>query len=98
MSLRSMHLIQRVYEHINTALWGGLVAALLFFAVVVLPHVQKGRAAYEAQVKAQVSAENDTYCRRFQFVPGTQGYRSCLDDLQSLRKSVEKRIAADFEF
>jgi hypothetical protein len=90
--------IGRVYDQINTALWGGLIAFLLFFAVVVLPHVKKDQAAYEAGVAAEISAENDSYCRRFRFVPATDAYRSCLDDLQRLRMSIEKRVAADYEF
>jgi hypothetical protein len=93
-----MPLIQRVYEEINSALWCGLLAVVPLSAVVVLPHVTEATAAYEAKVRAEISAENDNYCRRFQLVPATEAYRSCLDDLQRLRKSVEKRVTADFEF
>jgi hypothetical protein len=93
-----MPAIRRVYDHINTALWGGLIAFLLFFVVAILPYVKEGRAAYEAKLAADTSAENDSYCRRFHLIPATDAYRSCLDDLQRLRISVEKRVAADFEF
>jgi len=93
-----MPLIRRVYEEINTALWGGLVAFLLYFVVAVLPYMEESQAAYQARLAAETSNENDTYCRRFHLVPATDAYRSCLDDLQRLRISVEQRVSADFEF
>ena len=77
---------------------GGPIAFFLFFTVVVFPYVKKNQAAYEAGVAAEISAENNSYCRRFRFVPATDAYRSCLDDLLRLRISVEKRVAADYEF
>jgi hypothetical protein len=91
-------MIQRAYDEVHTALWGALVAFLLFFPVAMLPQIKAGRAALDAQVASEISAENDSYCRRFRFVPSTPDYRSCLDELQRLRSSIEKRIAADYEF
>ena len=91
-------MIQRAYEEVHTALWGALVAFLLFFPVAMLPQIKAGRAALEARVASEISAEDDSYCRRFRFVPSTPGYRSCLDELQRLRSSIERRMAADYEF
>ena len=97
MTKTSVPLIQRLYDEVHRALWAGLVAIFLCFPIM-LPRLQESRAAYEAQVATEISAENDFYCRRFQFIPGTEAYRSCLDDLGILRASAEKRLAADYEF
>ena len=91
-------LIGRVYDEINIALWAGLLSFLLFFSIVLLPQLKEGRSAYEARLAGEISSESDFYCRRFMFAPGTNAYRSCLDDLGRLRTSVEKRIAADLAF
>ncbi|MGN6590467.1 MAG: hypothetical protein ACTHKE_09270 [Sphingomicrobium sp.] len=89
--------VQRAYDQVHAALWAGLVALILLYPIV-LPQMRERWAAYEAQVAAETSAENDSYCRRFQFIPATNAYRSCLDDLQRLRASIEKRLAADYDF
>lgn len=98
MPLNWMPLMRRMHHEINTALWACLIAALVFFTVFTFPHIKERQAAYEANVAAEISAENDAYCRRFNLVPVTDAYRSCLDDLQRLRMSIAKRIAADFDF
>jgi hypothetical protein len=91
-------IIRRLYHEVHTALWAILIAFLFFFPTVVLPQIKNSRAAYEAQLSAEISAENDFYCRRFGMQPGTLAYRSCRDDLRLLRASVEKRVAAEYEF
>ena len=95
---KKMTLLRSLYWEINKALRASLTAFVIFFAVLVLPGIREHQAAYQAALSSKLSAEADYYCRRFTFVPGTSAYRSCLDDLQSLRASAEKRFAADFEF
>src|SRR3569832_302206 len=95
---KKMTLLRSLYGEINKALWASLTAFVIFFAVFVLPGIRQHQAAYQAALSSEISAEEDYYCRRFTFVPGTSAYRSCLDDLQSLRTSAEKRFAAEFDF
>jgi len=95
---KKMTLLRSLYWEINKALWASLTAFVIFFAVLVLPNIRQHQAAYRAALSSEISAEADYYCRRFTFVPGTSAYRSCLDDLQSLRASTEKRIAAEVDF
>jgi len=75
-----------------------LTAFVIFFAVLVLPSIRQHQAAYQAALSSKISAEADYYCRRFTFVPGTSAYRSCLDDLQSLRASAQKRLVPELDF
>ena len=87
-------LLRSLYREINAS----LTAFGIFFAVTVLPGIRQHQAAYQAALSSKISAEADYYCRRFTFVPGTSAYRSCLDDLQSLRASAQKRLVPELDF
>jgi len=95
---KKMTLLRSLYWEINKALWASLTAFVIFFAVLVLPGIRQHQAAYQAALSSKISAEADYYCRRFTFVPGTRAYRSCLDDLQSLRASAQKRLVPELDF
>jgi hypothetical protein len=92
-----MPIIRRLHFEINLALWSGLIAILMMFSLFVAPNIRATQAAYEAARASQASSENDMYCRRWNFTPGTVPYRSCLDDLLTLRASIEKRLAEENE-
>ena len=97
MAVKPLPFVQRVHAEINTALVAGSAAVLVFFVVFTLPYIHQNQAAYRAAEATEISAENDAYCRRWNFMPGTDVYRSCLDDLQTLRGSIEKRVLEDYE-
>jgi hypothetical protein len=77
------------------ALWALLTAGLVMFAFLVLPNVSAVQAKQQALLHAKLSSENDWYCRRWNFKPSTNQYRSCLDDLWQLRGSIANRLAQD---
>lgn len=91
-------LLQRLHTELNKALWAGLTAALIFFGAVTLPHIKENQAAYRLAEETEISAGNDLYCRRWNFVPGTQAYRACLDDLTTLRASIARTAAEQANF
>ena len=93
-----MLIIRRAHFEINVALWSGLTAALCIFGLFIAPNIRNYQAAYEAEKATEISFENDQYCRRWHFAPGTDAYRSCLDDLHALRKSIENRLEAENAF
>jgi hypothetical protein len=93
-----MPLIRHLHFEINLALWSGLVAFLIMFTVFVAPNLRAYQAAYEAVRASEISSENDMYCRRWNFIAGTNAYRSCLDDLHTLRKSIENEAATENVF
>jgi hypothetical protein len=90
-------LARRLYDEAHIALWAGLVAFLIMFGLFVAPNLRATQAAWQAHKDAELSAENDMLCRRWNFVPGTNAYRSCLDDLQMLRASIDKRRADEID-
>lgn len=93
-----MQLIRRLHFEINLALWSGLIAFLVVFGLFVAPKIKASQAAWQAARAAELSSENDMYCRRWHFVPGTAAYRSCLDDLHALRSSIENRLTVESDF
>jgi hypothetical protein len=95
MATKWMPVIQRLHLEMNLMLWSGLVAFLILFGLFVAPHMRANQAAWQAARASEISSENDLYCRRWNFTPGTDKYQSCLDDLHGLRKSIEKRFVED---
>jgi hypothetical protein len=93
-----MLLVRRLQSETNLLLWSGLIAFLIIFGLFLGPNIRAYQAAFEAVRASELSSENDMYCRRWNFVPGTNAYRSCLDDLYTLRKSIENRAAAENDF
>ncbi len=93
-----MLLVRRLQFETNLLLWSGLIAFLVTFGLFLGPNIRAYQAAFEAVRASELSSENDMYCRRWNFVPGTNAYRSCLDDLHTLRKSIENRAAAENDF
>jgi hypothetical protein len=93
-----MPVIRTLHFEANLALWSGLIAFLIMFGFFVAPNIRAYQAAAEAEKRSELSAENDMYCRRWNFVPGTAAYRACLDDLQALRTSIERRLAFENNF
>jgi hypothetical protein len=98
MAKQWMPIIQRLHFQINLMLWSGLVAFLIVFGLFFAPNIRANQAAWQITRAAEISSENDVYCRRWNFTPSTDEYRSCLDDLHGLRNSIEKRSAEDMDF
>jgi hypothetical protein len=98
MTQKGASLAKRLHGNVVRALWAGLTGVLIFFAVVTLPYIRENEAAYRVSEATEISAENDVYCRGWNFQPGTSNYRSCLDDLTKLRASVLKRFSEEYQF
>jgi hypothetical protein len=95
MSSNTTTFLQRLHSQINIAFWSLFVAFSITFFAFLLPHVRAAQASHLAAVDAEISAENNRYCGHWGFHPGTNEYRSCLDDLQQLRASIRKRLEDD---
>jgi hypothetical protein len=90
--------IQRLQQANIRALWGGLGAALIIFIIFTLAFAKERQTASEALEAAEMAAQNDHYCQRFNFIPGTENHRSCVDEIQSLRASIQKRTDEKYSF
>jgi hypothetical protein len=56
---------QRTYDTVETALWSGLVAFVVYFAAVIAPQIPKNQAIQEAARLHAIAEEHDYYCEKW---------------------------------
>jgi hypothetical protein len=95
---RTEELISRIYDNVHIALWAGLFAFVLFFAVMVAPKIPELRAKAESERALSISAEYNFYCAKFGMQADTPAYRQCILDLQAFRAKVLNRSADEAGF
>jgi hypothetical protein len=98
MNKRTEELISRIYDNVHIALWAGLFAFVLFFAVMVAPKIPELRAKAESERALAISAEHNFYCDKFGMQADTPAYRQCILDLQAFRAKVLNRSADEAGF
>lgn len=89
-----------VYLAIERALWV-LGPALILFMFLNVPAMRASQEQAEAQLAADVGAENLEYCGRWGMPAGTPQHQDCIRDLVAIRARVELRLrdsiaASDF--
>jgi len=80
-----------VYLAIERALWV-LGPALILLTLLNVPGMLAAREQAEAQLAADVSAENLEYCARWGMPAGTAQYLDCIRDLVAIRARAEQRL------
>jgi hypothetical protein len=95
---RTSTLLGRLYEHIELALWASLIAALVVFALFVLPGIPAAQQRAEAAQAAAFERECDFYCARWGMPAGTRRHAQCMSDLRQFRANVVKALAEDDPF
>lgn len=94
----AMALVRAAYDEVHLALWAGLIAVLIYFAIFVAPKLPELRAAAEAARLQQIASENEAYCAKWRMGPGTSMHNACLLDLGRLRIEIADRLALQAEF
>ena len=85
--------VDRLYVEIETALWAGLAAFVIFFCALILPHIPANVAKAEATRALELVDDNVRYCEKWGMKRGTQAHIGCTIDLQQLRNDIEQRRA-----
>ncbi len=88
-----MSRIQQLYVTTESALWAGLVAFVLFFIVVVAPHIAENRARQEAMRLHAEAAEYETCCEKLGKHAGTREHAQCVLELQEFRAEILQQYA-----
>ena len=92
MSAKIREIASRVHTNIETALWAGLFAFVIYFITFVLPKLPEIQ-AQNARVRVEeIGAENASLCEKLSIKPGADGFNQCLLDVGAFRWKVEKRI------
>ncbi len=81
-----------VYDHVHLALWASLIAFLVYFGVVVVPHIPAAQARFQRHRIEEIRAEHEFYCNKWGMLAPSRAHAQCLLDLQAFRAQVEKRI------
>jgi hypothetical protein len=84
--------IGRIYDDVETGLWACLIAALIFFVVLFVPHASELRARAEGVRAQEIAAENRQLCEQLGKLSGTHEHVTCILDMQAFRAKIEKRI------
>ena len=86
--------LYRVYLHVNTALWAGLLA-LMVMVVLSIPRMRDAQIAIAQQRAQELAQESASYCAKWGLGAGTPAHASCTRDLDDVRANVTKRMADD---
>jgi hypothetical protein len=89
---------QRTYDTVETALWSGLVAFVVYFAAVIAPQIPKNQAIQEAARLHAIAEEHDYYCEKWGKHAGTREHALCVLDLQEYRAKIERQYAEFISF
>jgi hypothetical protein len=90
--------ISRVYDNVHAALWATLLAAVIYFAIFVLPKVPAMREQYQRDRAQEIADENALYCKKLNMKGGTAAYNECLLILGDFRAKVEQRDYDESQF
>lgn len=80
-----------VYLAIERTLWV-LGPALILFMLLNVPAMRAAQEQAEAQLAAEVGAENLEYCGRWGMPAGTPQHSDCVRDLVAIRARAEQRL------
>ena len=94
---RVWRFIDRAYVEVETALWAGLVAFLIFFGAAAWRIPEESAKVQAAEILA-IASENHRYCEKWGKPEGTPDHEACVRDLQELRGSIERRFAESLAF
>jgi hypothetical protein len=93
-----MVVIRQVYDWVESALWAGLVAFVIYFLINVVPNLPEMTRRAESMRALKIAAENRSYCERWGMKQGTREHALCTIDLQELRTSIERNLSDEGVF
>lgn len=90
---KTMIIVRQVYDWVESALWAGITAFVIFFVIYIAPNVPEFAMRAEAIRAMNNAEENRTYCDKWGLKRGTLENLHCTMDLQDLRKKIEQDLA-----
>ena len=92
-SSTAMIIVKKVYDWVESALWAGLTAFVIYFSIYVAPNLPEIGRRVENIRNMKNAAENSSYCEKWGMKRGTREHTLCTMDLQELRKKIEQDFA-----
>jgi hypothetical protein len=90
-----MVVIRQVYDWVEAALWAGLLAFVIYFLIMLVPHLPETARRAESMRILKIAAENRAYCETWGMAPGSREHARCTIDLQALRQSIARDISGE---
>jgi hypothetical protein len=90
---KTMVVIRQIYDWVESALWAGLLAFVLYVLINVLPNLPEMTRRAESMRVLKITAENRAWCEKWGMKPGTHEHARCTIDLQALRTSIERDLS-----
>jgi hypothetical protein len=91
-------LVGRIYDGIELALWAGLIAGLVVFALFVVPGIPAAQKRSAAAQAAEFEHTCDFYCSKWGMPAGTRRHERCMSDLKQFRRAIVKTLEEDAWF
>lgn len=89
-SSKAITVVRIVYEWVESALWAGLTAFLVYFLLYIAPHLPEIRRRIENIRIMQNTAEDSSYCEKWGMKRGTHEHTLCTMDLKEIRQKIEQ--------
>jgi signal transduction histidine kinase len=93
-----MVVIRQVYDWVESALWAGLVAFVIYFLVNVVPNLPEMTRHAVSMRALKIAAENRSYCEKWGMKQGTHEHARCTVDLQELRTRIARDLSDEGVF
>jgi hypothetical protein len=90
---KAMAIIRQVYDLVESALWAGLIAFVLYFVIYIVPTLPEVARRAESIRSANIAAENSAWCEKWRMKRGTHEHTLCTMDLQEFRDKIEDELA-----
>jgi hypothetical protein len=90
---RTMTVVRKVYDNVELALWSGLIAFMICFAVFLAPSLPDMARRADAARAVQAAEDNRSYCEKWGMKRGTREHALCAADLYELRRKIQQEFA-----
>ncbi len=91
----AMTVARKAYDNIECALWAILLALVIYFFIFIAPNLPAAVRQADSVRAANNEVENSSYCEKWGMKAGTHEHTLCTEDLQELRKKIEREFSED---
>jgi hypothetical protein len=92
-SSRTMTVVRKAHDHAEWALWGAMIAFVIYGVIRVAPDLPQVAMRAESTRALKTADDNRSYCERWGMKRGTREHTLCSADLYELRKGVAQEFA-----
>jgi hypothetical protein len=92
---KAMTAVRWVYDCVECVLWALLLAFVLYFVIVLLPHLPENARRAKSLRALNIAEDNRVLCEKWGMKRGTYEHVLCAMDLQQLREKIKQEDEAN---